>query len=191
MSLNSLKSLISAYHPYDEHEALDQLTILQSLEQYENILSRDNQICHFTASCWITNPDRNKALLLYHNIYHKWMWPGGHADGESDLLAVALREAKEETSLENLKIISPEIFSLEVFAVLAHIRKAKLVPAHLHLNLSFCFEADDTAPFKIKPDENSEIRWMTFSEIKEQITGGIIQDHYAKLIAKTQQLTSK
>lgn len=115
MSLNSLKSLISAYHPYDEHEALDQLTILQSLEQYENILSRDNQICHFTASCWITNPDRNKALLLYHNIYHKWMWPGGHADGESDLLAVALREAKEETSLENLKIISPRNFQSRSF----------------------------------------------------------------------------
>ena len=83
-----LKSQIKNYVPYDERESSDRELILQCLAVFPDVLTRENRICHLTASCWVVNHERTKALMLFHNINRIWMWPGGHADGESDLAAV-------------------------------------------------------------------------------------------------------
>lgn len=181
----NLKSQIENYIPYDEREASDRELILQCLEAFPDVLTRENRICHLTASCWVVNHEHTKVLMLFHNLQQHWMWPGGHADGESDLAAVAKREVMEETSLSSAQLTSDEFFSLEVFAVPAHIRRGKLVSSHLHLNASYLFEADESEIFKIKPDENSAIRWMTFADIIAAAKAGKMSDHYQKLIDKT------
>lgn len=183
--MSSLKSQIKTYTPCDEREVSDRELILHCLDTFSDVLTRENRICHLTASCWVVNREHTKALMLFHNIQQTWMWPGGHADGESDLAAVAKREILEETSLASAKLINNNIFSLEVFAVPPHIRHGEFVSSHLHLNCSYIFEADDTEPFKIKPDENSAIRWMAFADIIKAAKSGKMSDHYQKLIDKT------
>ncbi len=185
--MDNLKSQITAYTPHTEREKSDKALILYCIEHFPDVLTRDNPICHLTASCWVVNPERTKALMLYHNIEKLWMWPGGHADGESDLLRVALREASEETSL-NVHPVSEGIFSMEVFPVPPHVRKGKFVSAHLHLNCGFILEASEQDSYQIKPDENSEIRWMTFEEIITEANNGRMSPHYEGLIKRSQDI---
>ncbi len=184
--MDNLKSQIIAYTPHTEREASDKALILHCIENFPDVLTRGNPICHLTSSCWIVNPDRTKALMLYHNIERIWMWPGGHADGESGLLQVALREAGEETSL-NVRPVSEEIFSLEVFPVPPHVRKGKFVSAHLHLNCSFILEASEQDSYHIKPDENSGIRWMAFDDIITEIDNNHMPPHFKGLIERSKE----
>ena len=94
-----LRAQIAAFCPYNEQETADQRQILCDMDAFPALLTRDNATAHFTASCWIVNPGRTKVLMAYHNLYRSWAWLGGHADGEEDLLAVALREANEESGV--------------------------------------------------------------------------------------------
>lgn len=106
--LSRLRTQIEAFAPWNEQEEADRRQILADMDAFPNLLTRENATAHFTASCWIVNPDRTKALMAYHNLYQSWAWLGGHADGESDLLSVALREANEESGVLAVPV-SPEI----------------------------------------------------------------------------------
>ena len=187
--MDSLRAQILNYVPESPREESDKTLILRCIDTFSDTLTRNNLICHFTASNWIINTDHTKALMIYHNIEQKWMWTGGHADGESDLLAVALREAKEETNLSHIKILKDGVFSLEVLSVPPHIRKGIFVSSHLHLNCGFLLEANEYEPFKIKPDENSDIRWMSFEEIIDGSRQGTMAPHYIGLIEKVKNLS--
>lgn len=182
--MDNLKSQIIAYTPHIKRETSDKALILHCIENFPDVITRNNPICHLTASCWIVNPERTKSLMLYHNIEKIWMWPGGHADGESNLLQVALREASEETSLD-AHPVSEEIFSLEVFPVPPHVRRGKFVSAHLHLNCSFILEASEQDSYQIKPDENSGIRWMAFDDIITEIDNNRMSSHFRGLIERS------
>ena len=158
MSLKDLKEKIEKYIPYNEQEKNDKKIILQYLEQFDNILTRENEFAHFTASSWVLNKEKTKVLMIYHNIYKSWAWTGGHADGESDLLQTAIRELKEETGVQNVKILDDNIFSLEVICVNGHVKKGKYVSSHVHLNLTYLLEVDENEKLQIKEDENSNVR---------------------------------
>ena len=94
---------IEKYKPYNEQEEKDKILILNWIRNNENAFSRENAVAHMTASAWVVNRERTKVLMVYHNIYNSWSWLGGHADGETDLLAVALREVKEEAGIANVR----------------------------------------------------------------------------------------
>ena len=103
----NLKEQIENYKPYNEQEEKDKETILKYINTFDDVLTRNNEYGHFTASSWAVNKERTKVLMIYHNIYKSWAWTGGHADGESDLLGTAIRELKEETGItkEDIKLI--------------------------------------------------------------------------------------
>ena len=86
---------IERYQPYNEQEQRDRELLLSLNQEEKDVFTRKNQWMHFTASSWIMNKERTKVLLAYHLIYDSWAWLGGHADGEENLLNVALKEAKE------------------------------------------------------------------------------------------------
>lgn len=155
---------IKAYIPVNEQEMVDQQVMLAYLEKEADVLTRDNQIAHFSASSWIVNQERTKVVLIYHNIYQSWTWTGGHADGEEDLLAVAIKEAKEETGLTTVNAIDGEICSLEILTVNGHIKRGHYVPSHLHMNVTFLLEASEEESFVVKEDENSGVRWFPIEE---------------------------
>ena len=138
-----LREQIEKYSPYNEQEINDKEMMLKYIDTFEDVLTRDNKMCHFTASNWIVNKERTKVLMIYHNIYKSWAWTGGHADGDEDLLHVALKEANEETGLNNLKLLSDGIFGIQILTVDSHIKRGKFVPSHLHLDCCFLFEADE------------------------------------------------
>jgi 8-oxo-dGTP pyrophosphatase MutT (NUDIX family) len=152
------------YQPTNEQEARDKELILTFARQFPDLLTRENPIAHITASSWIVNYRRTKVLLAYHRIYDSWSWTGGHADGDGDLLEVALREAKEETGIETVRPLSREIFSLECACVDGHMKNGRYVSSHLHLNITFLLEADDTQPLRVNPAENKDVRWFTLEE---------------------------
>lgn len=156
-----IRAAIAAYSPFNEQEAADKALILDFLQKNPDAFSRTNRIAHMTASAWVVNPARDRVLMVYHKIYDSWSWTGGHADGEEDLAAVALREVREETGVRSARLLSEEIFSLESLTVDGHEKHGAYVPSHLHLNVTYLLEADDRDPLTVCEEENSGVRWFT------------------------------
>ena len=179
-----LKEQIEGFEPYNEQERADKEIMLSLIDTYKDVLTRENKVCHFTASNWIVNKERTKVLMAYHNIYQTWAWTGGHCDGDSDLLKVALKEAQEETGIENFKVLSNGIYSLEIASVDSHIKRGKYVPTHLHLNCTFLLEADENDMVKIKPDENSGVKWIDIDKAVEITNEKQMKPIYQKLNEK-------
>ncbi len=183
--MKSLFQQIKAYIPQTEREERDKGQMLQFMKNNPNCLSRENEIAHFTASIWVVNKARTKTLMVYHNLYDSWSWIGGHADGEADLCAVALRELREETGVKHARLVSPEIFSLETLTVDSHIKRGKYVPCHLHFNVTYLAEVDETEALVVKEDENRDVKWWTFEEVLAVSTEAWMVEHvYKKLIEK-------
>ena len=171
--------------PVNEQEETDRKTILAFLESGDDISVRQNLVAHLTASAWVVTPDRQKVLMAYHKLYDSWAWLGGHADGNWDLFAVAEKEAKEESGIEQLHLISKNPVSLEVLTVAGHEKKGKYVPCHLHLNLTYLFEAEEDQSLHIKADENSSVAWIPVEEIPEKSSEPwFVERIYSKLVKK-------
>ena len=110
---------------------------------------------------------------------------GGHADGETDLLSVAIREVKEEAGISNVRPVSEEIFSLESLTVDGHVKKGNYVSSHLHLNITYLLEADSEEQVSVKADENSGVMWFSLEDALEISTEPWFVEHiYSKLIKK-------
>lgn len=180
---------IRAYKPYNVQEEIDSKTIIEMIEKYDDIFYRDNLIAHMTASAWVTNKSRDKILMAYHNIYKSFSWLGGHCDGQQDCLKVAIKEVQEESGINNVVPISKDIFSLEVLSVNSHIKKGKYVPTHLHLNVTYLLEADDTEELKVKEDENSAVCWFDIDKaIYQSNEKWFIDNIYSKLNNKLKEI---
>jgi len=162
--MNFEQQLIS-YIPFNEQEAVDRDAALRCLKQ-PDIYLRTNELVHVTSSAWIVNHDRTKVLMAYHNIMQTWAWLGGHADGEKDLLQVALKEAREESGIQHVHPISEDLFSVEMLTIEGHIKRGKYVNSHLHLNATYLLEADETDELFVKADENSGVRWIPIDEVE-------------------------
>lgn len=180
----NLKEQIQNYKPYNEQEENDKEMMLKYIDTFDDVLTRENKMCHFTASNWILNKERTKIIMAYHNIYKSWAWTGGHADGDSDLLHVALKEAKEETGLDNLKVLSDGIFGIQILTVDSHIKRGKFVPSHLHLDCCFLIEADENEQLRIKEDENSGVKWINIEDALEMTNEEEMKPIYKKLNEK-------
>ena len=185
MTREELTEKIENYKPFNEQEERDKLLILDWIMKNENAFSRENTVAHMTASAWVVNKDRSKVLMVYHNIYNSWSWLGGHADDETDLLAVAIREVKEEAGITNVHPVSEEIFSMESLTVDGHVKKGRYISSHLHLNITYLLEADSEESVSIKEDENSGVAWFTPEEALKKSTEPWFVEHvYTKLIKK-------
>ena len=155
---------IKAYRPWNEQERQDQILILDFLRKNSDAFYRTNLLAHMTASAWVVNPQRSKVLMVYHRLYDSWSWAGGHADGEEDLLAVALREVREETGVQRLRPVTEEIYSLEVLTVDGHEKHGRYVPSHLHLNVTYLLEAEEDQPLRVCEAENSGVAWFSLAD---------------------------
>jgi len=187
-TLEQLVEEIRLYQPWTDKETWEKQQILDFIEKNPDSLIRGNRIAHLTVSSWVVNPEeRTKVLMAYHKIYDSWAWLGGHADGDADLLAVAVKEACEEAGLtpDLVRPVSRDIFSLETLTVAGHMRRGQWVPSHLHLNLTYLLEAPEDAVLAVNEEENSGVAWFTFEEaLKASKEPWFIEHIYSKLIHK-------
>jgi len=175
---------IDAFVPINEQEVQDKKVIMDCIHMFpHNILLRDNELAHITASGFILNDSLTKALLIHHNIRNTWMWTGGHADGSPNLLEVAIQEAHEETGVK-AEPISTSIASVQVLTVQGHIKNGKYVNSHLHLNVSYLLTANEEDAATVKPDENSGVEWFPISKIAAPLFSSRDVYIYSELIRR-------
>ncbi len=132
------------------------LTLLESAGAYHRL----HLPGHITGSAWIVDPGRTQTLLVHHAKLNKWVQPGGHADGDENILAVALREAEEETGLTRLRVV-PDFFDIDIHAIPARPELGE----HDHYDVRFLFEADSTDPIAIS-EESHDVKWIPLNELE-------------------------
>ncbi|HTX65667.1 MAG TPA: NUDIX hydrolase [Opitutaceae bacterium] len=144
----------------DPHEAAMTGEVIRFVEQHADCLVRACAPGHLTGSAWIVDAARRQVLLTHHRKLDKWLQPGGHADGDPDLLAVALREAREETGLTRLRAVSTEVFDVDRHWIPAR----GGTPGHWHLDLRFLVEADPAEPLVVS-DESHDLAWVELARV--------------------------
>ena len=182
------RDAIRAYQPTCPQEAADKNMMLEYIERFpDSILNRENRWAHMTASGFIINADASKVLFVHHNIYKVWAWTGGHADGEADMLAVALKEAREETGVQHIRPLRSEIASLELLAVWGHEKRGVWVPGHQHLNVSYLLVADEMDTLHYCPEENSGAAWLPVERLSQLTNEWQMDPIYAKLLSRARE----
>lgn len=132
------------------------------VSQHENCFDRSLAHGHVTGSAWVLNPSRSHALMLHHRKLDLWLQPGGHADGDPDMLHVVLKEAAEESgvALENIRLVDGAIFDVDLHTVHANEHD----PRHEHFDVRFLVEIDDSLPLPGN-NESHQIGWILLAEV--------------------------
>ncbi|MBS0632920.1 MAG: NUDIX hydrolase [Verrucomicrobia bacterium] len=168
--------LLRAHVALDAHEAAMTADTIRFVEAHEDCFLRSQLSGHLTGSAWIVSPDRTRTLLTHHRKLDKWLQLGGHADGDTDLLAVALKEAREESGLTRLKAVSAAPFDVDRHLI----PERKGVPAHYHYDLRFMIEADPAEPLVIS-DESKDLAWVEVA----RVTSLNPEESMARMVRKT------
>ena len=182
-------SQINQFQPQIDSEKSDKQIILDYIKLVgDDILYRKSQLAHITSSGFILNESMTKTLMVHHNIYQTWAWSGGHADGDRDLLEIAIKEAKEETGIETITPLIDEILSLDILTVKRHYKRGKYVSAHLHLSAAYVLIADETDDLTVNPSENSDVAWIKVEEMAKMSNEPEIIPVYQKLYERALKL---
>jgi len=156
---------LDEYQPADETEAADVMRVRRLVAAGADAWSRDTPL-HLTASALVVDPASGKVLLRWHQRQGKWLQVGGHGEaGESDPLAIALREAAEETGLADL-IPWPDARLCQI--VICDVAPGKGEPAHHHADLRYLLATG--RPDSIRPESpDAPLRWLTVAEARELV----------------------
>ncbi len=174
---------IKEYVPVNEQEASDKQVIINYIEKFRhNILTRENEIAHMTSSGLILNESMDKILMIHHNIYNTWTWTGGHADGEHIMLETAIKEAQEETGLENIRPLSEKMASLDILPVYGHVKRGNYVSSHLHLNTSYALIANEEDTLVVNEEETSGVGWIDVEKLHEYSNEPYLVNIYMKIV---------
>ena len=146
--------LLQNYQPVSE-ELIFKDRMLAFLDEHVDAFERSLQVGHFTASAWLVSRDGSQALLMHHAKLNLWVQLGGHADGDTDLLAVAIKEAQEESGIERIAPMSLEIFDIDIHAIPANSKE----PAHEHFDVRFLLQVTSDEQF-VQNRESKELRWI-------------------------------
>lgn len=160
---------LKRYTPKNVQEEIDQKAMIAFIKNNDDVLDRDNLVAHITSSAIVVNKTMDKVLFAHHNIYNAWGWVGGHNDGDEDLLGVAIKEAKEETGVSDITVVDKEIFMVDIIHVTNHLKHNKYVGDHLHLNVTYLLQANESESVQHKPDENSGVQWFLIEDCLQYV----------------------
>ena len=160
--IDSRVKLQDALRQYQTHFSSEHTFIaaFQSLLESENSYQRTHVPGHITGSAWIIDSTRQYVLLTHHAKLNKWLQPGGHADGDENVLRVALREAEEETGVKNFTLLSHKFFDIDIHPI----PDRKDMVAHDHYDIRFLLQADRNDPLIIT-EESHDLRWVKLIEL--------------------------
>jgi 8-oxo-dGTP pyrophosphatase MutT (NUDIX family) len=136
---------------------------LHYIQHNPDCFEREHGPLHVTASAWVVNPARDKVLMVHHGKLHEWFQPGGHADGDADVLRVALREVCEETGIDgqHIQLLSPDIFDVDMHDIPAN----EHFTPHGHIDIRFLVQIDDRLPVP-GSHESHEVKWIDLMRVK-------------------------
>ncbi len=158
--MEDIKKIITDYQIKHKEQDISQL--IDFLNNNKDYL-RTNKTGHLTASSWIVNKDKTKALMIFHKKYNQWLQAGGHIEINEKPLDTAIREAKEELGIQNINILDFNVFDIDIHPIPENIKKNE--PKHFHYDLRFVMTIDDQ---NLTPDstEVKEYKWVDFEELK-------------------------
>jgi 8-oxo-dGTP pyrophosphatase MutT (NUDIX family) len=169
-----LAAHVSRAEPGAEAAALQEMLAFVRAEP--ECLERRCAPGHLTGSAWIVSPCRRRVLLTHHHKLDRWLQLGGHADGDGDLLAVARREAEEESGLAGLRVVSPAIFDVD-----RHwIPERPGQPGHFHHDLRFLLEGDPAETLRLT-HESKALAWVELGAVAALNP----EESIARLVRKT------
>jgi 8-oxo-dGTP pyrophosphatase MutT (NUDIX family) len=158
-----LLDLLDKHSPIDENELKMRNETIEFVKTNEDCFNRELLFGHVTGSAWIVNDARTHVLLTHHRKLNQWFQPGGHCDGEPDVLKVALKEANEETGLKNLNVVDGEVYDVDVHLI----PERKGIPAHYHYDIRFLIEGDMNEQLIIT-EESNDLAWVSLEKIAER-----------------------
>jgi 8-oxo-dGTP pyrophosphatase MutT (NUDIX family) len=126
----------------------------------ERCFERDHLPGHITGSAFIVDEEGSHVLLTHHAKLDKWLQPGGHADGDENVLRVAMREAEEETGLSNFKVLSQGLFDIDIHTIPARAD----FPEHQHYDIRFLLQASRRDQLLIS-EESHDLAWKPINEL--------------------------
>lgn len=156
-----LLSALKAYKTNDVKEQGMLKQMINFIEQNTDCFERSNQAGHITGSAWLLSPDEKKVLLTHHKKLNRWLQVGGHSDGQNNTWDVALREATEESGIQNISFLIQDIFDIDVHAIPEN--KKKNEPEHLHYDVRFLLKAP-SEDFIIS-EESNDLKWVSAQQL--------------------------
>ncbi len=160
MKRQKLLNLLDQHQPFDDNEQQMLAKMIDFVRVNSDCFERSLNIGHITGSAWIMDKAHENVLLMHHRKLNRWFQPGGHTDGQSDVLAVALKEAQEETGLAEIEILSSSIFDIDIHLIPENPKEA----AHYHYDIRFLFVANVNSPLQINA-ESKNLSWVKLNEV--------------------------
>lgn len=173
-----LIDLLQHYQPADIIERGHRLHALDFVARTPDCANRHTPYGHVTASAWVLSPDRRSALLTHHRKLERWFQPGGHVERDPSVQAAALREAREESGIDALRLLDEALFDLDVHLIPAR----RDEPDHFHFDFRFLLQADDIA-FRVG-EESLDLAWVELARLE----GGGVDDSILRMVRKTTAL---
>jgi 8-oxo-dGTP pyrophosphatase MutT (NUDIX family) len=180
-----VRATLAAYSPPDALQAELRARMLAFLAEHEDALERSCAPGHFTASALVVDAARERALLTLHTKLGRWLQLGGHCDGDGNLGASALREAREESGIEDLAL-APAPIDLDIHAIPARAGE----PEHLHLDVRFLVVAPPGAVARAS-SESIELRWLAAAELASITTDDSVRRLYRIAFGAPQASTAR
>ncbi|MEI6806293.1 MAG: GrpB family protein [Myxococcaceae bacterium] len=147
---------LTKYNPASPKELAYKERMLELLKNTPNCFERSSLKAHFTASAWLLNKAGDKALLMHHTKLDRWFQLGGHADGDHNLLRVAIKESQEESGINQIVAVDSNIFDIDIHPIPARGDKE---PGHEHFDVRFLLEVTSDEDV-IQNGESKELRWI-------------------------------
>ncbi len=154
------QNLLSKLKSYPDSPVRDRFE--EFVKTHEDCFLRSLQMGHITGSAWVVNSSATHVALVHHKRLGIWVQPGGHADGNPDTLEVAMTEAREETGLHDLRVISPNIFDLDIHVIPGNSKE----PQHEHFDVRYAFETTGDESL-IVSEESSDVKWVGLEELEK------------------------
>ena len=174
---DALLDALERYAALDPAEAEMRARMHAFVAAHKNCFRRSLLVGHITASCWIVDPGRGRALLAWHKRLNRWLQMGGHVEVEdATLLDAALREARKESGLNRVRSVSPAIFDVDIHPIPARRNE----PEHFHYDVRFLFEADPREAPVVSP-ESREVAWVALGKVADRNSDASMR----RMVAKT------
>ena len=168
--MQELLTELTNYQPANELEQKHYQKVIDFLKTNQNQFRRENLAGHIVGGAFLLSPDFKKVLFTHHEEYNRWLQLGGHADGEENILNVALREAEEESGISGIKPFNENIFDVDAHFIPKNERKNE--PEHYHYEIRYVLVAP-TTDYSISNESNA-LKWFSVEEMEEYQWGDSI-----------------